>query len=123
MDRKHQLSAREIDKLIAEKVMCYTIESTGPHLYVRGTDRFVQPLVAYSTDIAAAWQVIEKMDKGFAFSLYSPDTYLEDEERKWEARFISRANRIVYYKEASTALIAICLAALEAVGVEIEVKE
>ena len=139
------MNNREIDRVVEEKIMgavwrrVYSdrwMRYNEGHRYLSNDPDNTDPLATgdeplipgyyirpYSTDIAAAWQVVEKMDKGFVFSLYSPDPYLEDEERKWEARFIRRANRIVYYKEASTALIAICLAALKAVGVEMEAND
>jgi hypothetical protein len=64
-----ELSAgRELDALVAEKVMGYPGAAVGgwsnPH---------VTPL-PYSTDIDAAWSVVEHMARdGFAFSLWRSD--------------------------------------------------
>lgn len=103
---------RELDALVAEKVMGEDLSPLGT-LHGREIP-YVPP--HYSTDIAAAWQVMEhitaqKRDDFGWFDL----RFVND---RWKATFITGA----YYEardhiEAPTAPHAICLAALKAVGV------
>lgn len=79
----------------------------------------------YSTDIAAAWGVVEKMESdGFRCDVSSvnPDGY-----PNWYAKFLrfTAGESPTYWMErADTASLAICLAALLAVGVpESEIQE
>lgn len=104
-------AGRELDALIAEKVMgldgpqypdCPTCGSAN---YCRET-----PYLPYSTEIAAAWEVVEK--------LKTPDVYLEVLSHKGEPHWVCR---IIGGKDpigagAETAPHAICLAALKAVS-------
>lgn len=57
---------RELDKLIAEKVMGRSIFSIGgeePYRLQEGDEeKGTRNLAYYSTDIAAAWEVVEKME-------------------------------------------------------------
>ncbi len=86
-------AGRDLDALVAEKVMGETCLFTAP---------------AYSTDIAAAWQVVDK--------LHALSFYLEVGSAGWMARF---ANISATEASAATAPLAICLAALKAVGVTV----
>jgi len=131
---------REFDVLVAERVMGLHVKievrtvgmATGKHGPLPVTSTFYRlvdekgdciygygPLMhgygpveapGYSTNIEAAWAVVPRMhDKGFhTFSL------LRD-ERGWTAMF-SNGNR--FYASKQTAPLAICSAALSAVGVE-----
>lgn len=68
----------------------------------------------YSTDISAAWQVVEKLRETWAIELHGREgvwNCLVEEGDEVTAHFIATA-------EADTASLAICLAALKAVGVE-----
>ena len=122
-------AGRELDALVAEKVMGLEVrsitvmDSKGTHSDVGTVDAprrmpdgrmgvNVDKLPAYSTDIAAAWEVVEKL--GLAFELgWLP----EDKGFNWDASFGekrgSEAGTTTY---ASTAPHAICLAALKAMS-------
>ncbi len=89
------LPERERDAIVAEKVMGYDMEVEDP-------------LPFYTTDIAAAWEVMEKMRKKYAVSIgvgtkchvVVLDVFLNQVAEAWQP-----------------APLAICLAALKAVGV------
>lgn len=130
---------REIDALIAEKVMGFNVRAEGrDHVgpcYSEGGFH-EEPVPHYSTDIAAAWQVVEKL------SLPNPDNILEADnyppikinavirlnDGRWMARFDEAAELQSYYERdcytdemakrsyavAETPALAICLAALKA---------
>jgi hypothetical protein len=67
----------------------------------------------YSTDIAAAWTVIEKMR---AVNPFQPAWFeISQLPTGWRANFVGDPH---YYAYAETAPLAICLAALRAMGVE-----
>lgn len=68
---------------------------------------------AYSTDISATWKVVEKMRK--QVSLEVAFELFVNESGWWEARF-----GMEDFVCADTAPLAICLAALKAVAVEME---
>lgn len=99
---------RELDVLVAEKAMGLEVKSEGR--YEVGPVYKTEPnakgftgeesIPHYSTDITAAWQVVEKMG-----------IYLDGHGTKWVAW--SQGHKGI---EASTAPHAICLAALKAVG-------
>lgn len=84
-----------------------------------------QPDKEYSEDIAAAWEVVEKMeDKGYRCDVSNVNP---DGEPNWYAKFLkfTKGEFPTYWMERSdTAPLAICLAALRAVGVpESEIEE
>lgn len=73
-------------------------------------------LPAYSTDIAAAWEVVEKVGTGWLYL-----SLLQDSDKVagyWRAAF-HRLKETPQLVDADTAPLAICLAALKAVGVEV----
>ena len=122
-------AGRELDALIAEKVMgliAYKVQLTAPPPRVRTIDelqRVGSPLSHYSTDIAAAWEVVQKLGRwrGFDFMLVMPDLeqtfHLHTYEAGWyEATNDGPERRVV--GDADTAPLAICLAALKAVSQE-----
>lgn len=124
-------AGRELDALVADRVMCLTVGPVqviglggrihrdvgivGP-VYMMPDGREgvrAESLPYYSTDIRAAWQVVEKLERepnGFAMTLESDGT-----TRWWGVRFWQADT--FYDGEAETAPHAICLAALKAVGV------
>ena len=76
----------------------------------------------YSDEIAAAWQVVEKMrEQGWwaVVRFYDPDTD-ENPAHRWDAHFgrYEDVGSVVRIRFADTAPEAICLAALAAVGAE-----
>lgn len=68
----------------------------------------------YSTDISAAWQVVEKLIADH----WEPAIDFEKQRGQWCAEFSD--GTIIMRSFADTATLAICLAALKAVGVEVE---
>lgn len=96
---------RELDALVAEKVMGWT-EVCGYEGEYKG---YWKILPKYSTDIAAAWAVVElPLFDGWAIG--------RNASGKWEV-FNPWENNFVV-SVADTAPHAICLAALKAVGYE-----
>lgn len=102
MKAGRELNLRQIDALVAEKVMGWG-------------DNPWQPFFP-STDIAHAWQVLERLkDKGYIFGIGI------DEDGKYVCTiFFDGAG---WFEEtAETVQLAICLSALKAVGYEGEVE-
>jgi len=100
----------EMDELIAKYVM--KLERTKPGQWRESVDWWVNGLPSecpdYSTDISAAWEVVEKMSSKF-IGLHK----MKFAEGKWFALYLDKSNddceEIV---EAETPMLAICLAAL-----------
>lgn len=90
---------RELDLLVAEKIFGWSPSQVyDKHSYL-----------SYSTDISAAWEVVEKVKSEYSVTI---DTCLEH-EGKWLCTF-------AYHQvEGDSAPHAICLAALKAKGVEV----
>ncbi len=115
-------AGRELDALVAEKVMGIelTITSQG-HPYFRDGTLLRVPIAHYSTDIAAAWQVVEKMrDLGYWCQMRN-EFEAHDGPDCW-AGFTPHSTtgwngRPDHWTQAETLPLAICLAALKAVGV------
>ena len=122
------MTNREIDALIAKKVMGYEPsefthwpcgKARSPNqLYWRKDGKLFMfdNLPHYSTDIAAAWQVVEKIKGKYrgveiGYRLGGWFCQIEDGTSDIDERYIAQA-------EADTAPLSICLAALKAVGVE-----
>lgn len=108
----HLVAGRELDALVAEKVMDVGVEWwNGEPFYVVTQDGHISAyrLAAYSTDIAAAWEVVEKMRERRA------DFYIRFVST-WTVEFDSVAGDYNGYTDGDTAPLAICLAALKAVG-------
>lgn len=101
------MEPRERDALVAEKVM-------GKD--VRCTCDFCLP--TYTTSIAAAWQVVEKINREHGpFHLRDVcHRFGDDAPIFWRAWFESTGPKHESYVDADTAPLAICIAALKAVG-------
>lgn len=96
------MDLREIDFLVAEKVM---------DTYMYPGRVVCMPL--YSSEIAAAWKIVSELFKDdlvVTIGAYS-DKHTE---------VTIEGDDLIFYAEADTAPLAICLAALKAKGVEIE---
>jgi hypothetical protein len=108
-------AGRELDALVAEKVMgivATTTASANHPWLVEGTPLKV-PVPPFSTDIARAWQVVEKMHAtGFEVSVNTMQDWIE----KCEC-IVSKGVLLSVSANAPTAPLAICLAALKAKGV------
>jgi hypothetical protein len=101
---------RELDALIAEKVMGKVDDAASLRLALEeGMEYGAVP--RYSADIAAAWEVVKRLGEG-DFILERWPEFKDD--RRWRSSF----GRGVDFSYSSTASHAICLAALKAVGVE-----
>lgn len=107
------MTNREIDCAIAEKVMGWTkkVPAIGKPWWARSDDTFAAPAHGKkawspSTDIAAAWSVVEKMRM-----------QIEPTRKGWRAGVYGGLSD--KRATADTAPLAICLAALKAIGVEV----
>lgn len=105
---------REVDALVAEKVMGIrvTFEQGDYWPPARPGENFsTQPIRAYSTNIAAAWEVVENLNDFGSFNLKRTGP------AGWIARLRDwRATPTTIEASAPSAPHAICLAALKAVG-------
>jgi Phage ABA sandwich domain len=94
---------REIDRLVAEKVMGLKVDDFDFILDEKGLRD--GELANYSTNIADAWKVVEKLrDRGI---LITVETLIDKYKAYYDGRFGAFAE---------TPSLAICLAALKAVG-------
>lgn len=107
------MTNRELDKLVAEKVMWLDVytDTFGP---LTKTGKRIYLVNDYSTNIAAAWQVFEKIREAY------PDRHIKIEciADSWSVTIGSLGVGGV-----DTAPMAICLAALHAMGVSIPKEE
>lgn len=116
--------SRELDARVAVEVMAWRLDATrqsgspvtNKHGDLRGI--YTTPVPAYSTDIRAAWEVVEKM----ASDGWTLDLQWKGEGREFshtaEASFTrwNGADRQMGHSFSDTAPTAICLAALKAKG-------
>jgi hypothetical protein len=99
------MNLREIDRLVAEIVMGW---EGGKYAYGSWFP---------TTDIRDAWKVVEKLSKdGFDFQVWR-------EKGKYNVEFAKDFFYSFGFAESKNVSLAICLAALKAVGVEVEVTE
>lgn len=115
-----EMSERERDALVAERVMGWvdfwpdgtTDMAYPPNEQVMGIEAERAPIPHYSTDIAAAWQVAEKLDHDY-YDVHIQNTPgLGDE---WCVKLTGLEHSVC----ANTLPEAICLAALKAHGIEV----
>ena len=103
-------AGRELDALVAEKVMGWRrIESTN--LFLIGPKHIEGgfPAPHYSTDISAAWQIVEK----FKMTI-TPNNCYPHVKAKWCADVELKGSHELWLAGAETAPLAICRAALRA---------
>lgn len=121
------MNLREIDRLVAERVMGWEEfeDSSGYNWWTLKEDDKTKIICSVrcfepSTDIRDAFRVVEKLRERKIFSLY--DAWDEDDNKIFCAVFeYNDTYHVVDYTGyADTAPLAICLAALKAVGVNIE---
>lgn len=109
---------RELDALVAEKVMGWTkLEGRWARIFpgVEGDTICANldgSIPSYSTDIAAAWQVVVEKFVNDGFRIHYDINYGVERRTGWSVVI----NGIVYHEFSNTAPLAICLAALKAVG-------
>jgi hypothetical protein len=106
----------KIDILIAEKIMGWK-DKISDHLVryyeTPNGEIFLKNDVShYSTDISAAWQVVEKLKReGYP----NPQLYTIDEDDLWHVAIRTHGDMGYDDTEAETAPLAICRAALLAI--------
>lgn len=111
------IAGRDLDILIAEKVFGHTLPK---HDDGTAWDPDVAGVSEYSTDIACAWEVVDKLQsrpdspRTGDFKLSTPGDIWIAEWSEWSDWFEGKGT-IFYQAEAETAPHAICLAALKAV--------
>jgi hypothetical protein len=117
------MNLREIDRLVDKHVMNSNMVIWEETPYLRARMKRDDEIPHYTTNIADAWQVAEKLRETKIFSLY--DAWDEDDNKIFCAVFeYNDTYHVVDYKGyADTAPLAICLAALKSVGIEVEVNE
>lgn len=117
-------AGRELDVLVAEKVMGYIMidtEAMSPHNSSNGfTLDVILPLPDYSTDISAAWQVVEKFD------YYTLSKIREGEDGSvsivgFECRVTNFDHTTGLGISMESMSHAICLAALAAVEISLDI--
>jgi hypothetical protein len=114
---------RELDALVAEKVMGWRKEATLPEYFFwkdveNGELKYHIDDWKPSTNIKYAWEVVEKLhDSGFYFTIKSPPRGKSDSYWVCIDDFYGKK---YYTAHGVTAPLTICLAALEAVGVKVE---
>lgn len=118
-------AGRDMDALVAHKIMGYYVDRwspdfseidywyrTEPQPWYSGSHNEQTKIVPhYSTDIAAAWQVVERLWSKHLYYFYL--SYYES--INW-VRIVGTAPAEVWHGNAETAPLAICRAALKAVG-------
>lgn len=115
------MTPREIDALVAEKVFPDSCWITQPDY--DGVSRKTVP--PFSTDIAAAWEVVEKVKITALIQIKTGEWCARFEDSEWteadsyyEVRMYKDEHADTY-AYAETAPMAIALAALKACGVEV----
>jgi hypothetical protein len=105
--------------MVAEKVMGREVikrpySDEGPCLRAVDSRQWV-PMPFYSTDIAAAWEVVEKMSGGAKDNVVIMRT-----GDQWGCRFRDiESPEKPEFSQAQTAPMAICISALKSVGVDV----
>jgi hypothetical protein len=111
---------RELDALVGTKIMGYEYNHTSgvdcPTCGYDGLYDTDKTYPGYSTDIAAAWEVVEKLDslEDFEFRMESD----QGELIKWHVEFHKLSDGQCFPASEHSAALAICLAALKALEVE-----
>lgn len=107
---KQMPPGRELDALIAEKVMGAKHNAGGMFVYSNAKGELEIDPLAYSTDIAHAWEVVEKLN-------------LLEENQMWHDKNLYKIGVQDMYTgqesvcSSSSAAHAICLAALKALNI------
>ena len=106
-----------LDRLVAEKVMGFVSEDYVPpgrwHCRPDGREEWFQP----STNIAHAWEVVERLDAQGWDVVVINCTGCHGEAGRWAADIVNDEHGAIGV-HADTAPLAICLAALAAVAGE-----
>lgn len=111
-------AGRELDALVAEQVMGWRRCSDDGSGYWEGRSPtnilslILEEVPHYSTDIAAAWQVIGRM-RDLCWASHSTDLTLDSEQPWWAWHFLHGVSQKTVRECADTAPLAICRAALK----------
>lgn len=109
------MDLRKIDALVAQHVTGWTLaRKTDAKLFHANVD-WSEVLPKYSTDISAAWEVVEKMNArhdDYTFEIWKRGTL------NWYASFITDTE---FWAMGETAPLAISYAALKVKGVDYDV--
>jgi hypothetical protein len=101
------MAGREMDRLVADKLMSLNLVNLNGHV-MNFTGRLYYEIPNYSTDISAAWEVVERYKEKFNIC-----TYMKDEEGFEDGWIVKFGESGVMGIEAAPE--AICKAALLAV--------
>jgi len=110
-------AGRELDRAIAEKVMGRKVTWDAPDVLLPGPPDNDAP--NYSTSIDAAWEVVEKLRNWPGGHWWLHLWQVAGVREEWRASFTFGGMAAVHPKleaTANTAPLAICLAALKAMG-------
>lgn len=123
------MTNREIDALVAEKVMGWKPRDSEFVPWVDSEGTGVSCLPEFSYDVAEAWRVVEEVAEYDRLG-FSIEHLCENSGEKWIAHFPTTSvpdceemDPDANEAEADTAPMAICLAALKAVGVRAQEGE
>lgn len=112
---------RELDALIAEKVMGYKVENTAEGYFLKGqlgNYSWHNTVLRYSTDISAAWEVVEHFNElGWDISVVGSGELKSSDSWhvEFEPRYVGGETNGVIIEGGFSAPLAICLAALKAI--------
>jgi len=120
---------QKIDSLVAEKVMGWKLNKMGGFYYwvdEKGNDKARASTWQPTLCMSDAWQVVEKLEV-ISNSFYIGYKVDKNGKKIYRA-FFQKEHPITtiihtYEADAETAPLAICLAALKTVGIEIETEE
>ncbi|UYL93738.1 hypothetical protein NIIg32_gp34 [Parageobacillus phage vB_PtoS_NIIg3.2] len=113
------MNLREINWFVAEKVMNWHVwENEDGELMVTKGYGCYSHCPSFSTNIADAWPIVEKLKIAVI-----PQAGEPPKNMKYLAEIDRRPLGGYYEAFAETAPLAICLAALKSVGIEVEVTE
>lgn len=124
-------AGREMDVLIAEKVMGWAIHSRNTAWWVKVTDEnevttevmgftYGKDRFAPSTNIAAAWEVLRKLQQDFFINIVCGRNDGRKNGRirfKCDIGYYDNSGEVEWYAEANTFPLALGRAALKSMGV------
>lgn len=124
-------AGQHMDAMIATKVMGHIVDRLPRHAGAHEGDTVVwewtpgvvgdpAELRRYSTNIYFAWMVVEHLiAAGFRYPLVRYDGDRREGSPRWTAAVSSADGKEAWRGDADSAPLAICLAALKVVGVEV----
>ncbi|MGB3568429.1 MAG: hypothetical protein WBA30_14905 [Priestia megaterium] len=117
------METKEIDALIAEKVMGWSVARfeniNVTEAYTESCTLIIGEDFSPSTKIQTAWLVVEELKQQGFYSFHT-DLSLDSGQEWWSWHFSKGVNN--YGSQQETAPLAICMAALKAFNIEEAVK-